>query len=462
VYFGPVPGYYTNRLDAGNALAITTPPLPDGIYYFSATAHDANGNESDFSNIVGTNIVTTFSPSGPIGLSNMTANADGSIAFIWGATPGANYTLQYKSNLLDAQWTTIGSSVAAAKSIFLSDTPAVPQRFYRLISGTTIGAPVGFLNLSLLGNSDNYISLPFARPGAITTSVASVSANVITPGGSPNWQPGQFVYASGTQSNTYYARFASGGAEGRIFRITNNSANTLSLDLGTDTNIDGINAGDSLSIEPYWTFASVFPNGNGVNASATIGNRSTEIIIPATTNAGMDLSAAKIYYVNAGVWKQVGQGNTNYNDDVLPPNSYFVVRHNVSTNTLLTTFGAVVTSKLAFSIRPGTTDKQDNPIGLMRPIPLSLDESGLIASGAFSPSLLPGSRTDELLTYDNTVASRNKSPSASYYYWNGAWRQVGAGINNVGPNRIFGAGAAIIIRKATNSAPVLWTSPANY
>ncbi len=464
VYYGPAPGQYTNRIDAGASLTLTTPSLADGLYYFSATAHDAQGNESDFSNVVGTNLVTTVVSNVPINVSvsSMLASIDGSISILWTVNAGVSYTWQYKSNLLDTQWTTIGSFVAQSNSLSLSDKTGVTQRYYQLHSDTASSPPVGFLNLSLLGNSDNFVSLPFARPGAISAIVASVSANVVAAGGSPNWASSQFVYAGGPQSNTYCARFTSGAAEGRLYRITNNTANSFSVDLGTDTNIPGAGAGDSISIESYWTLAAVFPNGDGVNISPTVGNRNTEVLIPATSNQGMNLSATKVYYFNAGVWKQVGQGNTSYNDEVLAPNSYFVVRHNVSTNTFLTTLGAVVTSKLSLSLLTDATDTQDNPVGLMRPLPISLDDSGLISSGAFSASLLPGSRTDELLTYDNTVASRNKSASSVYYYWGSAWRKVGAGTANVGANAVFGAGTGIIIRKATNNAPVLWTSAANY
>jgi uncharacterized protein (TIGR02597 family) len=87
----------------------------------------------------------------------------------------------------------------------------------------------------------------------------------------------------------------------------------------------------------------------------------------------------------------------------------------------------------------------------------------LISSGAFSASLVPGNRTDELLYFDNAVAARNKSATAVYYYWNGGWRQVGVGTNDVGTNAVFGAGNAAVIRKATNNASsVLWTNTPNW
>ncbi|MDB6057921.1 MAG: fibronectin type domain protein, partial [Verrucomicrobiales bacterium] len=50
IYYGPSPGFYTDRFDAGTNLSFTTPVLPDGVYYFSATSRTAQGVESDFAN----------------------------------------------------------------------------------------------------------------------------------------------------------------------------------------------------------------------------------------------------------------------------------------------------------------------------------------------------------------------------------------------------------------------------
>jgi uncharacterized protein (TIGR02597 family) len=370
--------------------------------------------------------------------------------------------LQYKSNLLDALWITLTNFVAGASSSTVSDSPGtVGQRFYRLASPYGTSAPAGFLKLTTLGNSDNFVSVPFARAGAMFATVASTSANVISIAGSP-WSAGQFVYVSGSQSNTYYARFTSGNAEGRIYRITNNTATAISVDLGTDSSLSGAAPGDTIAIEPYWTFATVFPNGAGVNASPTPGNRNTEVLLPDTASPGINLSAPKVYFFNAGIWKQVGQGSINYGDDVLPPNNYFIIRHNVATNTVVMTMGAVITNRFAISLQTLPASQQDNSVAVARPLPMSLDESGLVSSGSFNASPLPGSRTDELLAFDNTVSSRNKSASAIYYYWNGAWRQVGGGTNNVGTNQAFGGGAAAIIRKGTNGASVVWTNAPNY
>jgi uncharacterized protein (TIGR02597 family) len=235
----------------------------------------------------------------------------------------------------------------------------------------------------------------------------------------------------------------------------------LTVDVGNGS-LAGVAQSDRFALETYWTLNTVFPNGAGVNASPTVGNRNTEVLIPDYTNSGINLSAAKIYFFNAGIWKQVGQANANHNDDILQPNSYFIVRHNVATNTVLTTIGRVISSPLATTFLSRTNTQQDNYVGLQRPVPVSLIDSGLISSGAFNPSPLPGARTDELLAFDNGVAARNKSSSASYYYWNGAWRRVGDGNADVGTTQIFQPGTGVIIRKGTNNVTPIWTNSATW
>ncbi|MGZ5505085.1 MAG: TIGR02597 family protein [Limisphaerales bacterium] len=393
---------------------------------------------------------------------SMVSNVDGTVSMAWQADSGTSYTLQYKDNLTDLTWTTLGAYVASSSTLTVTDAPAATvQRFYQLLSAQRVSDPVGFIKLSLLGNSDTFVSLPFARPGATRIIVSSVAGNVVTADGSPNWTANQFVYASGTQSNTYYARFGSGATEGRIYQVTANTANTLTLSLGSDT-LSSVAVGDVISIEPYWTLNTVFPNGAGVIASPLAGNRYTELFIPNSDASGINLSASKVYFFNAGIWKQVSDASNNHNDDVLQPNSHFIVRHNVGTNTTAMTLGSVITAKLAITLRAQPTVSQDNYIGLARPVAASLNDSGLVTSGAFSASPLPGSRTDELLIFNNAAIGHNKSASADYYYWNNAWRQVGAGSTDVGANLIFQPGNAVIIRKYTNSISPVWTNSPNW
>ena len=72
-------------------------------------------------------------------------------------------------------------------------------------TATATTDPVGYTTASLLANSDTLVSIPFTRPAAYTGAIGSISGSTITLATSPGFTANQYVYASGTQSNTYYA-----------------------------------------------------------------------------------------------------------------------------------------------------------------------------------------------------------------------------------------------------------------
>ncbi|MDB6059351.1 MAG: hypothetical protein JWO95_3195 [Verrucomicrobiales bacterium] len=424
----------------------------------SVTASDAGSYSVIVSNSVG--LITSANASltvtiSPMRLLSVMSNANQTVSMQWTADPGNTYAFQYKNTLLDAQWTTLSNCLAAGTTITTTDSLSDTQRVYRIFAAQQSSEFAGYNQLALLGNSDTFVSVPYTRAGILTETVSSVAANVVTANGSPNWIPNQFVYSAGVQSNSYFVRFTSGAAAGKIYSITANSANSVTLNLGTDS-LSAVSTADIFTIESYWTPATLFPNGAGIFASPTPGNRYTEVLLPDTTTAGINLSANKVLYFNAGLWKQVGQGSTSHNDDVLSPNSFFIVRHNVATNSTLCTLGSVVAASIAVQLQASPSTPQDNYVALARPVPVSLNDSGLIASGAFVTSPLPGNRTDELQVFDNTVVQKNKSSSAIYYYWSNAWRRVGAGTTDVGADQVFTPGAGMVIRKATNNATTTW------
>ncbi len=394
-----------------------------------------------------------------------------STVLVWSVVPGQQYQLQIKDNLPDAVWINVGSPVTAVTSSlsFTNNAGESTQRFYRIVQTVTgfgagtevVSDPAGFYKLTFLGNSDTIVSIPFARPAATFGVINSTSGNVVQVQGVPNWTSNQFVYAAGVQSNTYYLRFESGAKEGYCYAITGNDTNTLNVDLAGGS-LAGVAYNDRLAVVPCWTLATIFRNGSGIHASPTPGSRNSEVLTPDYAGDGINLSAAKAYYLHAGFWKQVGAANANKNDDIFPPNTFVIVRHNVADSTTMNTMGAVIVSKIALPLRTLTANQQDNFVGLSRPVPITLGDSELISSGAFNASPTPGNRTDELLTFDNSVANQNKSSAATYFYWNGAWRQVGSGGAIMDAAQVFVPGTGVIIRKGANTVTPMWINSASY
>lgn len=68
VYYGPLPGTYTNKVNAGLALTVTLSNLDwGGTYYLAATAVGTNGLQStNYSNEISTNF-----PAPPLAPSNL-------------------------------------------------------------------------------------------------------------------------------------------------------------------------------------------------------------------------------------------------------------------------------------------------------------------------------------------------------------------------------------------------------
>lgn len=138
IYYGPALGNYTHRLDAGTNLNLTTPALPDGPYYFTATSRSAQGVESDFANVITTNIITFPTiVSQPASLTvSAGSNAvfsvnspNGFLSFFWfrngtNLTDGGNVSGATTSNLTLAN---AAVSDAATYSVVVSNSVGVVQ-----------------------------------------------------------------------------------------------------------------------------------------------------------------------------------------------------------------------------------------------------------------------------------------------------------------------------------------------
>jgi len=324
--------------------------------------------------------------------------------------------------------------------------------------------PVGFYKVDAWSNSDTIVTVPFTRSSAYVGLVDSVSESNVVIAGSPGWTVNQWVYpADGAASNTYYALFRSGEKEGAHFTILSNTTDTLVLDLDVE-NLSGVTNGTQVSIIPYWTLGTVFPSGDGVAPSPSLPVHATEILIPDFTNTGINLAPSQTYFYHGGYWKKVGGGSVSFNAAVLLRDGYFIMRQKTTTNTTLVAQGAVPLSKLRIPLYSQASGQQDNFIALTRPASVSLTDSGLYESGAFSNSPNLVVHTDELLVFDNNALVQNKAPSETYFRVSAGWRKVGGGATDFGTTNVFVPGKGYLIRKGTvPGAPFFfWINSANY
>ena len=76
------------------------------------------------------NVVNTVGPGPPI---NRISVSGANLLLEWTAQPGKTCRLQYKNNLNDPGWITLGNYPDPVNSCSVGIAPGTPQRFYRLL-----------------------------------------------------------------------------------------------------------------------------------------------------------------------------------------------------------------------------------------------------------------------------------------------------------------------------------------
>jgi uncharacterized protein (TIGR02597 family) len=355
------------------------------------------------------------------------------------------------------------------RSVFLALLGALSSIHVAFAQSASVTTdPVGFTTTPLVGNSDTYVSSPFAQPIAFTGAVQSISSNpsnTITVVGMPGWMNNRFVYAAGTQPNHYYILIGGGGSsnpkQGHTFAVTANGSNTLTVNTSFE-DLSGITANTQVVLIPNWTPNTLFPAANAnvsFTPTASPPTYQTLIQVPNYSASGINLGYSAQYYFFNNAWRQVSDG-LDHGDDPFPPDGYLVIENANGAPTLpLTNLGAVILKQVTTPLLTSTGGQQDNPVGMMRPLDVALDATGLgPANGSFGTN-------DQLLVFDNTQAAFNKSPAATYYYDttvgnSGGWRLTGDSRPNDRGSDIIPMGTGFVVRKAPtgNGQPSFWTN----
>lgn len=349
-------------------------------------------------------------------------------------------------------------------------------------------SPVGFITTTCLANTDTNLSIPFTRPAAFIGAVTggtnvNATTGTITFSGTP-FTASAYKYAQGTQSNKYYAYVTGGTKEGGIYDITDNTTNSLTVSSNGD-DLSTLGAGVQVRVIPHWTLGTAFTLGQSVIGSGTLGAGPTQVLVPDQATAGTDLLAAATYYYYTGTafggpgWRLLGGVVTKiYDDTILYPETFFILRNNSASNVSFVPVGSVSTLAAATTSNGTSTigvniatvlatiaanTDQDNAVALPAAVDTTLTASNLQQSGAFVGSSTIGGG-DQLLVYDNTATGTDKLASKTYYYYTGTlfngagWRQFNDSISTLHNADILKAGVGFIVRKRGTTTPqsVVW------
>jgi uncharacterized protein (TIGR02597 family) len=320
-----------------------------------------------------------------------------------------------------------------------------------LVAFATPSDPVGVLRLKLRGNSDTIVSLPLHRASILEAKITIRSGNQLTLASLvPSLPPGGA-----------YVLVMSGALEGAVLPIASSTGNSIIVDPATyDLSVIAPEA-DVVALIPFWTLDSAFPGGQGVHVSTDILNIRSQILTFSETTAGTNLAASASYFYFAGDgsfaagWYRFGDFSATRGTTRLNPHRYFIVRHPAGTlDTELLLAGNVQMSGARAVLGTRAANRaQDNHFSFAAPVPITLGDTHLVASGAFTPSTDILAIKDKLLVFNNSATGRNKSASATYFYFTGdgvfaaGWYRFGD-MSQTTENVALKPGEGLIIRKS--------------
>ncbi len=316
---------------------------------------------------------------------------------------------------------------------------------------------LGYLNngITVPSNTDVIASAPFTGTPAFDGTVSSGTANSLTISGAS--------FTANQYQNLSHVRLRSGVDNGLWTTIVSNNATTVF----TADDVSTVVAGDSIEIVAHQTLGSVFPatlaNVAFVPSTGpTVPLRKTTVqLISSPTTIGINRAPGSggVFYFYNGHWRKTtdGTGTINYDNTVLVPQQYYVIRNGggVSQALQVLTAGAVNPPTIAtYTVR--STAQNDNPLATGRPLDLSLPDLGIGGSSAFVDSTGTGVafRRDAIYLFNNSATGQNKAPGSGGTFFrltDGTWHSTASGTPDVTTNLLLGAGTGFVIRKYTNA-----------
>lgn len=166
VYYGTAPGSYGVPVDIGNQTTYTVTGLGYGTYYFSVTAYDTSGNQSDYSN----EVIKTLSDTTPPVISAINANSItiDSATINWSTDEPATSLVEYGTSTAYGSSTLFDSTLVTSHNQTLSGLQIATGYHYRIRSADAAG------NVAVSGdNTITTLSAPDTTPPVISGVTAS-------------------------------------------------------------------------------------------------------------------------------------------------------------------------------------------------------------------------------------------------------------------------------------------------
>lgn len=307
--------------------------------------------------------------------------------------------------------------------------------------------PVGFVKTSitntLSGNTFTPIGLPLQRMKADQGLLSAVTSNTITDG-TKNWSSNNWW----DPTTLHYVQFLTGSAVGRYYSVATNTANVLSLNVGSE-NLQtlGVVAGDRYEIRPFWRIRDAFGDvTNTTLQAASTANGADNILIFDEATQGYKTVFPRLTATQTN-WFMIGTGIVD-NFPLLPDEGILVQRKTGSLTNLVLV-GEVATTNFVTVLQQGF-----NLVGNAFPAGVAISNSQLIAVGTGFQGGSTANGADAIFTWDGAgwkqVFYRTVVSGTN-------WFMVGSGITN---SLVLDVGQGYLIQNKVSGG--LWTRSLPY
>lgn len=268
---------------------------------------------------------------------------------------------------------------------------------------------------------------------------------------SPGFTASEFV-------DGYRLLVEGGSLNGRMFDITANTADSVTVsDAGNEVSAA---ADVTAAIVPDLTLESMFPQGIGGVSESNPGDPRVLVFFNDSQNSTDGFYPEAFYYFSGAKWRKIGAPLTSdFGSVSIDLGEGAVIRNNGATTVTFYFFGELEASDVQVPVVSKALSRVENLLGLPRPLSVALSDIGLAGTSAFVTTTDLNDRKDILQVYEGGNENKKLTPTAEYFFYQGAWRKVGASAGESFDTATIPAAAAIVLSKAPSvDQTVYWTS----
>lgn len=327
---------------------------------------------------------------------------------------------------------------------------------------------VGVMKTTVSSSSDVRLGVPLTQAPLFEGKVSSVSGSVVSFGVSLPSFGGQGVYLKVSSDSSS----PNGGIEGKWFTIEDSSSSSITV--AENLASFGLESGDSVQVVPFWTLDTLFPEGGQFPKTSDVFSPNSFLILSDVLYQGINPGSGGLFIYHDGSQGDAGWYNADdlgaglVGDTVVSPESFVTARNGSSEAVALTIAGSVPSSQVQSDIVSRSAGRQDNLVYNPYPKEVSLANSNLVSSGAFSPSSDVFLPTDILYVYETTISGFNPAPTKSLIYHDGSQGAAGwYDLDDLAAGTVdsfeLEPGVALVIRRGQGSDSVVsWNPPLPY